>query len=66
MCIRDSYNTEPQDKLKMDLMYINHASLAEDIKLIFATVRVLFMRESTSGVAEGQTTAAKQEVDKTA
>ena len=60
------YNTEPQDKLKMDLMYINHASLAEDIKLIFATVRVLFLRESTSGVAEGQTTAAKQEVDKTA
>ena len=52
------YNTEPQDKLKMDLMYINHASMAEDIKLIFATVRILFMRESTSGVAEGQTTAA--------
>ena len=60
------YNTEPQDKLKMDLMYINHASLAEDIKLIFATVRVLFLRESTAGISEGQTTAAKQEVDKTA
>lgn len=52
------YNTEPQDKLKMDLMYINHASIAEDIKLIFATVRILFMRESTSGVADGQTTAS--------
>lgn len=60
------YNTEPQDKLKMDLMYINHASLAEDIKLIFATVRVLFMRESTSGVAEGQTTASKAEKEKSA
>ena len=47
-------------------MYINHASLAEDIKLIFATVRVLFLRESTAGISEGQTTAAKQEVDKTA
>ena len=55
------YNTEPQDKLKMDLMYINHASLAEDIKLIFATVRVLFLRESTSGVREGQTTASVAE-----
>ena len=55
------YNTEPQDKLKMDLMYINHASLAEDIKLIFATVRILFMRESTSGVADGQTTASGSE-----
>ena len=55
------YNTEPQDKLKMDLMYINHASLAEDIKLIFATVRVLFLRESTSGVREGQITASVAE-----
>ena len=60
------YNTEPQDKLKMDLMYINHASLAEDIKLIFATVRILFMRESTSGVADGQTTASAVESDKSA
>ena len=60
------YNTEPQDKLKMDLMYINHASLAEDIKLIFATVRILFMRESTSGVADGQTTASKAEKEKSA
>ena len=60
------YNTEPQDKLKMDLMYINHASLAEDIKLIFATARVLFMRESTSGVAEGQTTASAVEKEKSA
>ena len=55
------YNTEPQDKLKMDLMYINHASLAEDIKLIFATVRILFMRESTAGIGEGQTTASAAE-----
>lgn len=60
------YNTEPQDKLKMDLMYINHASLAEDIKLIFATVRILFMRESTSGVADGQTTASAVEKEKSA
>ena len=60
------YNTEPQDKLKMDLMYINHASFAEDIKLIFATVRILFMRESTSGVADGQTAASAVEKEKSA
>ena len=60
------YNTEPQDKLKMDLMYINHANLAEDIKLIFATVRILFMRESTSGVADGKTTASAVEKEKSA
>lgn len=60
------YNTEPQDKLKMDLMYINHASISEDLKLIFATVRILFMRESTSGVADGQTTASAVEKEKSA
>lgn len=53
------YNTRPQDKLKMDLMYINKMSLAQDARLLFATVRVLFMRESTEGVAEGQMTAVK-------
>lgn len=51
------YNTEPSDKLKMDLMYINNMSVAEDFKLIFATIKILFMSESTEGVEEGQTTA---------
>ncbi len=55
------YNSDPYDKLRMDLMYINKMSLLEDIKLMFATVKVLFMKESTSGIAEGQTTAAKVE-----
>ena len=60
------YNTEPQDKLKMDLMYINHASFSEDFKLIFATIRILFMRESTEGVAKGQTTASTRKTEKSA
>lgn len=52
------YNTDPYDKLRMDLMYINKMSLLEDIKLIFATVKILFLRDSTSGVAKDQITAA--------
>lgn len=51
------YNTEPSDKLKMDLMYINNMGIMEDLKLMFATVRILFMKDSTSGIGEGQTTA---------
>ena len=51
------YNTEPVDKLQMDLMYINEMSLLQDFKLILATVKILFIKESTSGTAEGQTTA---------
>ncbi len=51
------YNTDPYDKLQMDLMYINNMSIATDIKLILATIKILFMKDSTSGVAQGQTTA---------
>ena len=55
------YNTTPYDKLCMDLMYIAHASVALDLKLIFATVKILFLPESTEGVAEGATTAMDYE-----
>lgn len=55
------YNTEPKDKLKMDLMYINNMSLMEDLKLIFATVKILFMKESTEGAAAGKVTATDGE-----
>ncbi len=48
------YNTTPYDKLQMDLMYIAHPSLVEDLKIILATVKILFMPESTEGVSEGQ------------
>ena len=51
------YNTEPNDKLKMDLMYINNMSIIEDLKLMFATVKILFMKESTAGIEEGKVTA---------
>lgn len=49
------YNTEPYDKLLMDLMYIANASVFEDLRIIFATVKILFMSESTEGIEEGQT-----------
>ena len=52
------YNTTPYDKLQMDLMYIAHPSLIEDLRICFATVKILFVPDSTEGIAEGQTTAA--------
>ena len=51
------YNTTPYDKLQMDLMYIAHPSFAEDIRICFATFKILFASESTEGVAKGQATA---------
>ncbi|MBE6686319.1 MAG: exopolysaccharide biosynthesis polyprenyl glycosylphosphotransferase [Ruminococcaceae bacterium] len=52
------YNTTPIDKLRMDLMYISKPSFLTDLSLIFATVKILFVPESTEGVAEGQVTAS--------
>lgn len=55
------YNTEPYEKLQMDLMYIANPSLIEDFKIILATIKILFMKDSTEGISEGQTTAMSDE-----
>lgn len=57
------YNTTPEDKLKLDLLYINQRSLLLDLKLILYTIKILFIPESTEGIAEGQTTAMKSKED---
>jgi lipopolysaccharide/colanic/teichoic acid biosynthesis glycosyltransferase len=54
------YNTTPYNKLQMDLMYIAHPSFFEDLRIIFATIKILFLPESTEGVAEGMETAMKK------
>lgn len=54
------YNTTPYDKLVMDLMYIAHPSFLQDLQIMFATVKILFMKESTEGFAEGITSAMGQ------
>lgn len=54
------YNTTPYDKLKLDMHYIQNYSLMLDVKLMIQTVKILFMKESTEGIAAGQTTAAME------
>lgn len=64
------YNTEPVDKLKMDLMYIHNMSILEDLKLIMVTLQVLLMKENSQGIKIGQRTAiysdTEAEMEKTA
>lgn len=55
------YNTTPLDKLKLDMVYIERYSFWLDLKLILLTVKVLFQKENTEGIKEGQTTAAPTE-----
>ena len=52
--IYGKYNTDPYEKLEFDLMYINNMGILTDLQLIFATVGILFDKESTEGV-EGVT-----------
>ena len=46
------YNTTPYDKLQLDLMYIQNYSLLLDLRLIFMTIKIMFMKESTEGFEE--------------
>lgn len=55
------YNTDPYEKLEFDLMYINEMSILTDLRLMFATFRILFLSESTEGIASGQMTAMDYE-----
>ena len=48
------YNTTAYDKLKLDLIYVQKYSLLMDLRLIFMTLKVIFMKESTEGLDDGE------------
>lgn len=54
------YNTTSYDKLKLDMIYVEHASLLTDLKLLLLTLKVIFIRESTEGLEKGQITASNK------
>jgi len=61
--IYGKYNTQPYDKLKLDLFYIENYSIWLDIKLFILTVKTLFKFDSTEGVAQGMVTPIKEDND---
>lgn len=58
------YNTNPYDKLKLDLTYIENYSLWLDVKLMLLTLKVLFWPDSTEGVDADQITALRREQER--
>lgn len=46
------YDTSFEDKVKMDLLYIQNYSLMLDFQLLFATIKVLFVKNSARGVKD--------------
>jgi exopolysaccharide biosynthesis polyprenyl glycosylphosphotransferase len=49
------YSSDPYEKLEFDLMYINNMGFLTDLELMFATVGILFVDESTKGIEKGTT-----------
>lgn len=57
--IYGKYNTTSYDKLKLDMIYVENHSILMDLKLLLLTLKVVFMKESTEGLEDGQITAMK-------
>lgn len=59
--IYGKYNTGAYDKIRLDLMYIEHYSIWLDIKLMLLTLRILFQKESTEGFDTAEENQRKTE-----
>lgn len=57
------YNTTAYDKLKLDLMYIENYSILLDIEILFKTVKILLMKESTEGFDEERSHTMRSRVN---
>ena len=53
------YNTAPEDKLFLDIIYIETLSIWQDIKLLLQTFTVIFKSSSTEGISNDSTTALR-------
>ncbi|MPM81176.1 hypothetical protein SDC9_128228 [bioreactor metagenome] len=52
------YNTPPEERIKLDLTYIQNYSFLLDIKIIIDTIRVVFTREYAEGIETNEQTEA--------
>ena len=59
--IYGKYNTTPYDKLKLDLTYIRNYSMLLDLRLMLMTSKIMLMKESTEGIAEGEESMVSNE-----
>lgn len=50
--ILGNYSTNPKTKAKYDLLYIKNYSLLLDIKIIFNTIKIMFLKDSSKGLIQ--------------
>ena len=46
------YNTTFMDKARLDMYYIQRGSFLRDLQLLFYTLKIIFIKDSTEGVSE--------------
>lgn len=46
------YNTTFMDKARLDMYYIQRASFLRDLQLLFYTLKIIFIKDSTEGVSD--------------
>ena len=51
------YNTTFAEKARLDMYYIQHASLLWDLQLLFYTLKIIFIKDSTEGVDDSAASA---------
>ena len=54
------YNTTFMDKARLDMYYIQRASFLRDLQLLFYTLKIIFIKDSTEGVADSSTEDKEQ------
>ena len=59
--IYGQYNTAPDEKFFLDIMYIERFSIWQDFRLMLQTIKVLFKPSSTEGIPEDTTTALRND-----
>ena len=53
------YNTTAADKVKLDLLYIENASILQDLQILFYTVKIIFIKDSSEGIKDVSKAAKK-------
>jgi exopolysaccharide biosynthesis polyprenyl glycosylphosphotransferase len=58
--ILGKYNTPPEERIKLDLTYIQNYSFSLDMKIIIDTIRVVFTKEYAEGVETKEESEARK------